>query len=235
MRFRPPLGDCRWGTDHSGHHRPSHSRRYPAYSTRGGVKRTLLETVRIIDGRAPLWSLHMARLSRSCTALQVTRPELIEPRGGPDRVIRFEVQTAGVRTLERPVGSLDPIHLASSPAPHRGYRHKTADRAWLQAARSSASLLSGRRTRVRPLDGAGAKSSRGRSGRSAGGRESPSISRPCPSGGSPASLAFGSAKSPAAGSGSSRTPPRPRRAAAIGCNRRAASCRWQCSTARAVT
>ncbi len=105
------------------------------------MKRTLLETVRIIDGRAPLWSLHMARLTRSCTALQVTRPELIEPRGGPDRVIRFEVQTAGVRTLERPVGSLDPIHLASSPAPHRGYRHKTADRAWLQAARSSASLL----------------------------------------------------------------------------------------------
>lgn len=105
------------------------------------MKRTLIEMVRIIDGRAPLWSLHMDRLTRSCAALEVPRPELIEPRGGPDRVIRFEIQTGGLRALERPVGSVDPIHLASSPAPHRGYRHKTADRAWLHAARSSATML----------------------------------------------------------------------------------------------
>ncbi len=49
---------------------------------RGRMKRTLFETVRMIDGRAPLWSLHMDRLSRSCIALEVTRPDLIEPRGG---------------------------------------------------------------------------------------------------------------------------------------------------------
>ena len=105
------------------------------------MKRTLIETVRIIDGRAPLWSLHMDRVTRSCLALEISRPDMVEPRGGEDRVIRFEIQTGGCRSLERPVGGADPIHLACSPAPHRGYRHKTADRAWLQAAHSSASTM----------------------------------------------------------------------------------------------
>jgi branched-subunit amino acid aminotransferase/4-amino-4-deoxychorismate lyase len=105
------------------------------------MKRTLIETVRIIDGRAPLWSLHMDRLTRSCLALAMTRPDIIEPRGGTDRVIRFEIQAGAARARERPVGSVDPVHLSFSPAPHRGYPHKTADRAWLQAARSSAGVV----------------------------------------------------------------------------------------------
>jgi len=105
------------------------------------MKRTLLETVRIIGGRAPLWPLHMDRLTRSCEALEVTRPDIIEPRGGPDRVIRFEIRCGGVQVLERPVEGTDLLHLTCSPAPHRGYRHKIADRAWLQAARSSAVML----------------------------------------------------------------------------------------------
>jgi branched-subunit amino acid aminotransferase/4-amino-4-deoxychorismate lyase len=105
------------------------------------MKRTLIETVRIIDGRAPLWSLHLDRLSRSCAALEVTRPGLIEPRGGPDRVIRFSIRSGGVEVLERQTEGAGPIHLVCSPALHRGYRHKLADRAWLQAARSSALML----------------------------------------------------------------------------------------------
>jgi len=105
------------------------------------MNRTLIETVRIIDGRAPLWPLHMDRLTRSCAALEVTRPNLVEPRGGPDRVIRFEITSGAVQVLDRPVAGVEPIHLICSPAPHRGYRHKTANRAWLQAARSSAVVL----------------------------------------------------------------------------------------------
>jgi branched-subunit amino acid aminotransferase/4-amino-4-deoxychorismate lyase len=105
------------------------------------MKRTLIETVRLIDGRAPLWPLHLDRLGRSCAALEVTRPGLIEPRGGPDRVIRFAIRSGGVEVSERPVERPGPIQLTCSPAPHRGYRHKLADRAWLQAARSSAVML----------------------------------------------------------------------------------------------
>lgn len=105
------------------------------------MKRTLIETVRIIGGRAPLWALHMDRLTRSCEALEVTRPDVIEPRGGPDRVFRFEIRSGGVQVLERLVEGTGPLHFVCSPAPHRGYRHKIADRAWLQAARSSAVML----------------------------------------------------------------------------------------------
>lgn len=105
------------------------------------MKRTLIETVRIVEGRAPLWPLHMDRLTRSCVALEMSRPDIVEPRGGTDRVIRFEIQAGGVRVMERPVGSIDPILLSLSLAPHRGYPHKTADRAWLHAARSSASVV----------------------------------------------------------------------------------------------
>ncbi len=104
------------------------------------MKRTLIETVRVINGRVPLWSLHMDRLTRSCAALEVTRPNVVEPRGGPDRVIRFEIRSGSLQLLERAAEGTGPIHLVSSPAPHRGYRHKTADRAWLQAARSSAMM-----------------------------------------------------------------------------------------------
>jgi branched-subunit amino acid aminotransferase/4-amino-4-deoxychorismate lyase len=102
------------------------------------VNRTLIETVRIINGRAPLWPLHVERLLRSCAALEITCPAIIEPRGGPDRVLRFEVRAGAFRLSDRAVGSLAPLRLLSSPAPHRGYRHKTGDRAWLQAARASA-------------------------------------------------------------------------------------------------
>lgn len=102
------------------------------------MKRTLLETVRIVDGLAPLWSLHLERLAASCRELEIRMPELVEPRGGEDRVLRFEIRVGGVEVTERAVGSLGPIALAISPAPHRGYRHKLADRAWLEAAHASA-------------------------------------------------------------------------------------------------
>jgi branched-subunit amino acid aminotransferase/4-amino-4-deoxychorismate lyase len=102
------------------------------------MNRTLIETVRVIAGRAPLWSLHIDRLTRSCQDLGMSLPDLVEPRGGEDRVVRFEIRAGEVQVTPRGVGSLAPIVLAISPAVHRGYRHKTANRAWLDAARASA-------------------------------------------------------------------------------------------------
>ena len=45
---------------------------------------TLIETVRMRNGAAPLWYLHVRRLATSCRALGVPiPPELITPEGAP--------------------------------------------------------------------------------------------------------------------------------------------------------
>jgi branched-subunit amino acid aminotransferase/4-amino-4-deoxychorismate lyase len=98
---------------------------------------TLIETVRIIDGVAPLWPLHRWRLMNSALILGLPLPEIAAPEGGADRVLRFEFGADGVQVTERDVGSVEPISLASSPAPHRGYPHKTGSRAWLEASRAT--------------------------------------------------------------------------------------------------
>lgn len=102
---------------------------------------TLLETVRIIDGRAPLWPLHLARLHRSAAELGVPVPELSAPTGGDDRIVRLAVSAAGVEVSERELPEIAPIALATSPATHRGYAHKVAERGWLEAARLSVQPL----------------------------------------------------------------------------------------------
>lgn len=100
---------------------------------------SLIETVRIVDGRAPLWPLHRERLGRSAEALGLALPEVDRPEGGMDRVVRIEVSENRVLVSDREVGGTAPLALYSSPAPHRGYPHKTTDRAWLEAARMTAS------------------------------------------------------------------------------------------------
>jgi len=97
----------------------------------------LIETVRIIDGVAPLWPLHQWRLMNSSLIVGISLPEYRRPEGGADRVLRIEFAPAGAQVTERDVGSLEPLSLASSPAPHRGYPHKIASRAWLEAARAT--------------------------------------------------------------------------------------------------
>ena len=90
---------------------------------------TLIETVRIRNGAAPLWHLHVRRLATSCRALGVPIPtELITPEGGRDRVHRLLVSRRGLVAGERPVGSLAPVRLITSKVVHRPYPHKLVDR-----------------------------------------------------------------------------------------------------------
>ncbi len=92
--------------------------------------KTLIETVRLIKGEAPLWDYHHERLERSCRALALPDPEdLVRPRGGLDRVARFEVSRKGVEETERIVGSTRAVHLITARTVHRPYPHKSTDRA----------------------------------------------------------------------------------------------------------
>jgi branched-subunit amino acid aminotransferase/4-amino-4-deoxychorismate lyase len=90
---------------------------------------TLIETVRLRNGAAPLWYLHVRRLATSCRALGVPIPtDLITPEGGADRVHRLLVSRRGVVAGERPVGSMAAVRLITSKVIHRPYPHKLVDR-----------------------------------------------------------------------------------------------------------
>ena len=91
-------------------------------------------------GRAPLWPLHEERLHRSAVALGYSLPQVLAPpSGGSDRICRFEYLSRGrSRMTERQVEELAGLRLRTARVPHRGYRHKTNDREWLDAARLDA-------------------------------------------------------------------------------------------------
>jgi branched-subunit amino acid aminotransferase/4-amino-4-deoxychorismate lyase len=90
---------------------------------------SLIETVRIRNGVAPLWYLHLRRLASSCKALGVPLPgELPTPSGGADRVHRLEVGPRGLDVSERPVGGTGPVSLVKARVAHRPYPHKTTER-----------------------------------------------------------------------------------------------------------
>jgi len=96
---------------------------------------SLIETVRIRDGVAPLWYLHLRRLASSCKALGVPLPgELATPSGGPDRVHRLEVGPRGLEVSERAVGGTGPVSLVGARVLHRPYPHKTTERAQFERA-----------------------------------------------------------------------------------------------------
>lgn len=100
---------------------------------------TLIETVRVREGIAPLWGHHLARLFDSCLAIGVPPPaELRTPEGGADRVHRLLVSARGVQVEERPVGPADPVRLVTSLVGHEPYPHKTTDRAQFDRARADA-------------------------------------------------------------------------------------------------
>jgi branched-subunit amino acid aminotransferase/4-amino-4-deoxychorismate lyase len=99
----------------------------------------LIETVRIRNGAAPLWYLHLRRLATSCKALGIPLPgELPTPQGGSDRVHRLEVGMRGAQVSERLVGPAEPVKLIISRVAHHPYPHKTTDRAQFERAQDKA-------------------------------------------------------------------------------------------------
>ena len=103
---------------------------------------TLIETVRIRNGVAPLWYLHLRRLATSCRALGVPLPgTLITPEGGGDRVHRLLVSKRGPVVGERSVGSTAPVRLITSRVVHRPYPHKLVDRERFDRALAEAKTL----------------------------------------------------------------------------------------------
>ena len=96
---------------------------------------SLIETVRIRNGVAPLWYLHLRRLASSCQALGVPLPgELPTPSGGADRVHRLEVGPRGLQVSERAVGGTAPVSLVRARVVHRPYPHKTTERTQFERA-----------------------------------------------------------------------------------------------------
>jgi branched-subunit amino acid aminotransferase/4-amino-4-deoxychorismate lyase len=95
----------------------------------------LIETIRIRQGQAPLWYLHLRRLAVSCKALGIPLPEELHvPGGGSDRVHRLEVGMRGVQVSERLVGPTTPVRLMVSKVAHHSYPYKTTDRAQFDRA-----------------------------------------------------------------------------------------------------
>jgi branched-subunit amino acid aminotransferase/4-amino-4-deoxychorismate lyase len=99
---------------------------------------TLIETVRVREGRAPLWYLHLRRLVESCRALGVPFPPAFEVPSGADRVHRIAVGPKGLQVTERPVGSTAPVWLVTARTVHRPYPHKTTSREPFDAAAAEA-------------------------------------------------------------------------------------------------
>lgn len=100
---------------------------------------SLIETVRVLGGRAPLWHLHLRRLVASCRALGIPFPlEFEVPSGGNDRVQRIVVGMKGKQVTEREVGSVEPVRLVTAKQPHQPYPHKTADRTQFAEASAEA-------------------------------------------------------------------------------------------------
>jgi branched-subunit amino acid aminotransferase/4-amino-4-deoxychorismate lyase len=99
----------------------------------------LIETIRVRNGVAPLWYLHLRRLAVSCKALGVPLPgELPPPEGGADRIYRLQVGMRGVQVSERLVDPPDPVKLIISRVAHHAYPHKTTDRAQFDRALETA-------------------------------------------------------------------------------------------------
>ena len=99
----------------------------------------LIETIRVRNGAAPLWYLHLRRLAVSCKALGIPLPgELPPPEGGADRVYRIEVGMRGVQVSERLVGSPQPVKLVVSRVTHHSYPYKTSERAQFDRALDTA-------------------------------------------------------------------------------------------------
>ncbi|MDX2194460.1 MAG: aminotransferase class IV [Gemmatimonadales bacterium] len=102
----------------------------------------LIETIRIRGGKAPLWHLHLRRMSESARDLGVPiPPEMEVPTGTGDRVRRLEIGVDGVTSGDRPVGRTDPVQLITVKTPFVPYPHKTVERAQFDRATMEVSAV----------------------------------------------------------------------------------------------
>jgi para-aminobenzoate synthetase/4-amino-4-deoxychorismate lyase len=87
----------------------------------------LIETVRVRNGRAPLWNLHVERLRAAATALGL---DIVIPPapGGEDRVVRYEIAGDEMSMTSRASSSLESLGLRASVIPHPDYPWKTTER-----------------------------------------------------------------------------------------------------------
>ena len=88
----------------------------------------LIETIRVQEGTAPLWPLHVARLRAASGALGIRLPHLAAPEGGADRVVRIAVAAGGVSFSVRDAAIPDSIALRVTSHAHAAYPWKTEDR-----------------------------------------------------------------------------------------------------------
>ena len=103
------------------------------------VPPSLIETIRVMRSRVPLWPLHAARLRQSAAAVGLAVPgELRPPSGGEDRAVRLVLGPDGLAHTSRAVGASRPVHLVTSSVVHPGYRLKVTMRDAFEAARAEA-------------------------------------------------------------------------------------------------
>ena len=98
----------------------------------------LIETIAVRDGTAPFWDRHLARMRQAAADLGLPPPEMEEPRGGDDRILRLLLGQRGVSTKRRDLGSQGPVRLATVDVLHRPYPRKTVERAVFDQALTEA-------------------------------------------------------------------------------------------------
>ncbi|HEY6157508.1 MAG TPA: aminotransferase class IV [Gemmatimonadales bacterium] len=104
----------------------------------------LIETMRVREGRIPLWQRHLARLERSLRELDLPAPSqdlvaLVTPFSGTgDAVLRLEVRDGRASVTVRASPALEPPAVIAASEPHQPYRHKTTDRDCFLDARDEA-------------------------------------------------------------------------------------------------
>ncbi len=88
----------------------------------------LIETVRVIGGRAPLWDLHVKRIRAAADALGLAVAPPAMPSGGEDRVVRYEIHPHNVSQTTRELSVPASLSLHASVVPHPDYPWKTTER-----------------------------------------------------------------------------------------------------------
>ncbi len=94
---------------------------------------TLLETIGVWQGRAPLLRLHQERLDGSSVALGV-RPASLDPPRDRDGIVSCRLTEGVVSYRWRPRPEPGPVRLATAPEPLRPYPHKTSQRRQFETA-----------------------------------------------------------------------------------------------------